>query len=473
MNASTATVAAIDLGATSGRVIVGEFSAADGLRLTEAYRFPNQFHTLDGRDYWDLGRLWSEVRAGLAEAKERFPALAACGVDTWGVDSVLLNERNRILHPTHAYRDVRTHPIVEEQKRAGEDRELYRLTGIQPITFNTLNQLTETLSHAPGLREDAARCLLLPDFFNYLLSGAMVNEVSIASTGQLLDLEATAFSDEVLERKNIPARWFEGPSLAGQALGPVIGAPGLDGVQNVLVPGHDTSIAFESIPPIGNDLLVSAGTWMLVGGLTPKPVAGDEGFAMGITNERDGRGGYRPNRIIVGLWLLEQLLPGFSERPQSDADWDALIGAAENEPVPGTLLDLNDPGLFNPDDMRAALDANVRSQGARPPDSLAAYTRLICDSLGREIAETARAFGELSGEVRDNIVMVGGGSKNRLLCQRAADFAGTTVTSLAMEGSSVGNIAYQLMGLGAVESLGAFHQTLLGQIERQVYEPDT
>ncbi len=464
-------VAAIDLGATSGRVIVGTFSPDGALGLTEAHRFPNAFHSIGGFDYWNVGGLWEGVAKGLKKAVDQFPALASCGVDTWGVDHALVNRDGRLAFPVHAYRDRRTEALLDEITRSGDDRRLYQWTGIPPINYNTAIQLAESLRAFPHLRETVDRALLLPDYFNYLLSGKMRNEVSIASTGQLLRLDRPEYADEVFDHFGIPRRWFEGPHLAGEKLGCVCGIAGLDKVEVVMTPGHDTSNAFESIPRIGQDLYLSAGTWLLAGGLTPKPAAGEEGLALKISNERDGAGGYRPNRILLGLWLLEQTIPQFSMRPESDADWEELIEAAEEKKPYDKLIDLNDDELFNPQNMRAAIDANIGLQGGRAPTTLAGYTRLICESLGHGVAGTTTRFAAMTGKPFDNIIVVGGGSKNRLLCQQVADYSRLTVTSYEMEGSAIGNIGYQLTALGAVESMDEFRRLIAPGIKKKVYEP--
>ncbi len=462
--------AAIDLGATSGRVIVGSYDD-DGLELTEIRRFPNAFHTLGKHAYWDLGGFYSEVKAGLAEAKRLFPDLASCGVDTWGVDYVMLDRNGRLAFPTHAYRDQRTEPLLKKIKSTGQDRALYDWTGIPAINYNTGLQLAETVTAFPHLKEVVDRVLFLPDYFNYLLCGAMANEVSIASTGQLLDLKGVAFSSEALEYFGIPQSWFEGPTKAGRRLGKIKDIPELDGVEVILAPGHDTSCAFEAIPQTGKSMLISAGTWLLTGGLTEKPATGDEAYTLGVSNERDGLGGFRPNKILLGLWLLEQTLPSFDKRPESAAEWSSLIEAAEEESPAEVCIDTTDQTLFNPANMRAAIDANLKRQKAKPPETLPGYTRLICDSLGRSVAATAEKFARMTGTEFDSISIVGGGSKNRLLCQRIADFSGWPVSSYSLEGTAVGNIGYQLLGLGRVPSLEVFRQTIARKLNSQTYQP--
>lgn len=463
--------AAVDFGATSGRVIVGRW-ANEKLELTEVHRFANQFRSLGLNEYWDVPYLWGEARTGLLKAKQQFPALASVGVDTWGVDHVLVNAEGRPVYPVHAYRDKRTEKLSQRFERDGF-AQIYALTGIPNYPYNSSLQLQETLAACPETADAAARCLFLPDFFNFLLSGKMENEISICSHSQLLDARGTDWSPEALAYFGIPRHWFSKPALAARILGPVRNFPELAGVKSVLVPGHDTACAFAAMPaaPDGSDLYLSSGTWSLLGFESDSPVLGDAARAARVSNERSGDGRYRPLRSCLGLWLLEQTLPAFASRPTSPAAWKRLIAAARAAPAPRQLLDVNDSTLFNPPAMRAAIDAQLRSQRARPPRDLAGYVRLICDSLARGHADAVQTFEKLSGRKFRRILIVGGGSKNALLCQSTADASGLPVASYNLEGSAVGNIANQLIALGAVESLADFRAKLARQLEATTYEP--
>ena len=463
--------AAVDLGATSGRVIVGTWSRGR-LELAEVRRFPNQFRTLGAHAYWDLPYLWSEVRAGLAEAKRLFPRLASVGCDSWAVDHVLLGRDGRPVHPTHAYRDDRTQALSARLARRGFAR-VYGWTGIPNYPYNTSLQLQETLTAVPGLERVVDRCLFIPDYFNYLLSGRKVNEFSICSHAQLLDARGRGWSEEAFRHFGIPRRWFGRPTPSPRRLGPVRGLPGFEGVETVLVPGHDTACAFAAMPaaPDGSDLYLSSGTWSLLGFESGRPLLGDEARAARVSNERMGDGRWRPLRSCLGLWLLEQTLPAFAARPKDDAGWERLIAAAERAPRPQRLLDVTDPALFNPPDMRAAIDTQLRRAGARPPRDLAGYVRLICASLGRGHADAVRGFERLAGRRFGRILIVGGGSRNRLLCQETADASGLPVVSYELEGTAVGNLAHQLLALGAVRDFAAFRAQLARQLVGTAYAP--
>jgi rhamnulokinase len=463
--------AAVDLGATSGRVIVGEW-AAGRLAMTEVRRFPNQFRPLAGHEYWDLPYLWGEVRAGLAEAKRRFPRLASVGVDSWAVDHVLVDRTGRPVFPVHAYRDARTAEASERLGRRGIDR-VYALTGIPNYPYNTSLQLQETLGANPGVAGVAERCLFISDYFNFLLSGRMVNELSIASHSQLIGVHGRGWSRAALDFFGIPPRLFGRPALSPQRLGPVSGIPGLGGVASLLVPGHDTACAFAAMPAAadGSDLYLSSGTWSLIGFESGGPLVGADALATRVSNERMGDGRYRPLKSCLGLWLLERTLGEFRSRPATAGSWRGLLAAAARAPAPHVLIDIADPALFNPPSMRAAIGDQLRRRGARAPRDLKAWVRLICDSLGRGHGDAARAFERLAGRPFKRILVVGGGSRNRLLCQATADASALPVASYSLEGSAVGNIAAQLVALGEVSGMGAFRSMLSRRIQGTAYPP--
>jgi rhamnulokinase len=467
----TVQCAAIDLGATSGRVIVGEWSRR-GLTLTEVHRFPNQFRSLAGREYWDLPGLWAEARAGLLKARGLFPRLASVGVDGWAVDHVLVDPRGRLAHPVHAYRDTRTLAASEKLGRGGIGR-VYALTGIPNYPYNTSLQLQETLKAFPAMADTAARCLFVPDYFNFLISGRMVNELSIASHSQLIDVHGQGWSAAALELFGIPGRWFGKPALSPRRLGPVIGIPELRGVVSVLVPGHDTACAFAAMPasPDGSDLFLSSGTWSLLGIESDVPLLGPAALAARVSNERAGDGRYRPLISCLGLWLLERVLPAFSARPTSPTAWRKLIAVASKAAAPDDLLDLSDKSLFNPADMRKAIDAQLKGRGGKVPRDLAGYVRLICASIGNGHANAVHALERLAGRRFGRVLMVGGGSQNRLLCQETADASGVPVASYSLEGAAAGNIAAQLVALGEIPDIGAFRGAYARQLASVAYEP--
>lgn len=490
--------AAVDLGATSGRVVLGTW-AKGKLSTREVHRFPNALRSVSGHDYWDIPGLWQEVQTGLRAAVAALPkgaTLASVGVDTWGVDYVLTNDAGRIVFPTHAYRDARTQAGLThlQNTRAALDR-IYAATGIPAVFYNSSFQLAETIASCPAITDLATRCLFLPDYFNYLLSGKMANGLSIASTTQLLDVNGEDWSRVALDYFRVPPIWLTKPVKTGTKLGRLsaevgrglrsapftaakgLAAPPLIDTQVIAVPGHDTTCAYDAMPAAadGADIFLSSGTWSLVGFESDQPLLGPAALAARVANDQTGRGGYRPLVNVIGLWMLEQTLKDFASRPKTDAEWAKLIKqAAALSPQPSALscrLEMNFAEFGHPPSMKAAIDAQLKRRKLPLPKNLAGYVRLICDSLGAGHALAIRDFEKLSGRTFKRILMVGGGSKNSLLCQATADASGLPVVSFALEGSVVGNLANQLIALKAVKNLAAFRAALTPTLKQTIYNP--
>jgi len=468
--------AAVDLGATSGRVILGTWSK-NQLSLNEVHRFSNQFRSVGGNDYWEIGTLWTEITTGLAKAVAALPrgaTISSVGVDTWGVDYVLVNDKGRIVFPVHAYRDNRTRKGLQRLANTPAALErVYAATGIPNVFYNSSLQLEETVASCPAVTDLASRCLFLPDYFNYLLSGRMENELTIASTSQLLDVNSKDWSQAAFKHFHIPPQWFSRPVLAGTKLGSVKGIPGLEKTKVIAVPGHDTACAYDAMPanPDGSDLFLSSGTWSLVGCETDKPVLGAEALRARVANERIGNGRYRPLTNVIGFWLLEGVMKEFSRKPSNEEERAKLNAAAAALPSPKLLLDVADPAFANPPSMRAAIDAHLRKRKGTPPKDLAGYLRLICDSLGKGHADCKNALERMTGKTFRRILVVGGGSRNKLMCQATANAAKIPVVSFSLEGTAVGNIANQLVALRVVPNIAAFRKQLAKTLASTEYLP--
>jgi rhamnulokinase len=302
----------------------------------------------------------------------------------------------------------------------------------------------------------------------------MENELSIASTTQLLDVRGADWSRAALEFFRLPPGWFTTPIRGNTRLGAVRGVAELRGAQAIAVPGHDTACAFDAMPadPAGGDLYLSSGTWSLVGCESDAPVLGAAALRAGVANERTGQGGYRPLKNLIGLWLLEQVLRDFGVRPRTPKEWGALITEAESRTRPAVLLDVADRVFGKPPSMRAAMDAQLKKHGGRPPRDLAGYVRLICASLGHGHAQALRLFEQLTGRRFRRILMVGGGAQNRLLAQATADAAGVPVGAAGgLEGAAMGNLASQWIALGAVADRAAVRRRLAQSVRLTTYQP--
>lgn len=474
--------AAVDLGATSGRVILGAWGKNKHdhfprLGLQVIHRFPNTFYSVGRHDYWDIPRLWTEIASGLRKILARLPQgayLSSVGVDTWGVDYVLTDSQGRMVFPTHAYRDMRTQTgLAALLKNQSHLQRIYADTGIPAVFYNSSLQLSETIATFPAITKLAERCLFLPDYFNYLLSGKMTNGVSISGTTQLLRVSEDKWSKAALDYFHVPSRWFSPPIASGTPLGPTQILPGAP--QVIAVPGHDTTCAFDAIPAAtdGSDILISSGTWSLVGFESKTPLLGPRALAARIANDRTGRGTYRPLINVIGLWLLEKTLTDFASHPTTNSEWAALIRAAIQAPSPVSLLQISDPAFINPPSMKIAIDAQLKRHKQKPPRDLVGYVRLICASLGKGHADAIHIFSKLTGRTFRRILIVGGGSKNPLLCQSTANATGLPVISYALEGTAVGNLGNQLISQSTVKDLATFRTTLLTGLKENTFHPQT
>lgn len=454
--------------------MVGTWSA-NRLETREVHRFSNGIRQVGDHAYWDIAGLWEEVQHGLALAAQSMPAgenLASVGVDTWGVDTVLVDPTGRAVYPTHAYRDSRTQTGLQALLDAPDQlQKIYRATGIPAVFYNTSLQLAETVSTHPAITNTAARCLFLPDYFNFLLSGNMAHGQSIAGTSQLLDVKRGTWSRSTLKHFEVPTRWFTPPVPTGKVLGRVSSIPALKSTKVIAVPGHDTTCAYDAIPAAddGSDILISSGTWSLVGMENDRPLLSAAARDARVANDQTGRGDYRPLVNVIGLWLLEETLKDFKSRPDTASAWTKLVNAARALPEPAHLLDVTDPAFANPASMRQAIDDQLKRHRQSPPRELVGYVRLICASLGQGHADVIATLAKLSGRTFKRIIMVGGGSRNALLCQTTADAAGLPVVSCQLEGSVVGNMANQLIALRAVRNLAEFRQHLVRQLKTKTY----
>ncbi len=461
-------VAAVDMGATSGRVFNVRW---DGTRLdmAEAHRFSHGFERLGNHYYWQPGNLFREIVTGLQANCREYPNTSSCGVDFWGVDHALVLKDGRLAHPVYAYRDERTRKIMHDPD-SQLAKDWYEKTGIPPVVYNTSYQLSETLSVMPALAGCVDRCLMLPDYVNYLLSGSMLNEVSIASTSQLLALDGLKYSGELLDEIGIPRNWFSGPATAGKRLNTVRGERGLENLYVSLVPGHDTSCAFEGAPGANDDdFIVSTGTWVLAGSYSDKPFPAEKGLALGISHERCGNGAFRPTKILLGLWLVEKLLESFQAKPSGAEEWMQLDNAVAKTPRPDYVLDTADTALFNPKDMQVAIDEQLTARGLQKPNTLPEYLRLSAESIAESVATSMRNFESALGKSYKRIVLIGGGAKNPILCRAIAERAGKKVNAFPIEAAVIGNAAYQLKAMDAIESVESFRTGLVEQFEPRVF----
>ena len=438
-----ATLAAIDLGASSGRVMTGR--VGDGtLELAEVHRFGNEPVRVLGTLHWDILRLYADTLDGLRTAA-RGADLDSVGIDSWGVDYGLLGPGGALLgNPVH-YRDARTDGRMDEVRAIIPAAELYAVTGIQQLPINTLYQLTAAAR--AGQLDGAATLLLIPDLLAYWLTGETGAELTNASTTQLYDPRAQAWAWDLIERLGLPRSLF--PPL--RQPGTVIGTPRPDtglaaageGLRVIAVGSHDTASAVAGVPARDRDFgYISCGTWSLVGVELDQPVLTEASRAANFTNEVGVDGTIRYLRNVMGLWLLQESVRTWAEAGLP-ADLSALLAAAARVPPLRVVVDPDDPEFLPPGDMPARIAAAARRTGQRPPADPPAVVRCILDSLALAYRRAIGQVQELSGRTVSTAHVVGGGVRNELLLQLTADACGLPVVAGPAEAAALGNMLIQ------------------------------
>jgi rhamnulokinase len=463
MSRESGSVVAVDLGASSGRVIVGRVRAGT-LELEEVRRFPNDPVMLPDGLHWDILRLYHEVLAGLRTAGRVADDVVSVGIDSWAIDYGLLDSAGSLIGDPYHYRDRRTEASVPLVHAALSRERLYATTGIQFLSINTLYQLAAA-RETPAFRA-AATMLLIPDLLGYWLTGRVVAEITNASTTSLLDARSGAWSPELLGAVGIPAALLPALRGAGEIVGPLrpelaadIGLPA-DTVLT-LVGSHDTASAVVGVPADGPAFAyVACGTWALVGVELDAAVLSDESREANFTNERGIDGTVRYLRNVTGLWLLQESIRTW-ERDGDRVDLAELLAAAERQPAGGPVVDPDRAEFAPPGDMPARISAEARRTGQRVPDSLAAaFARAVRDAV------------RLSGRSVDVVHLVGGGSRNTLLCQLTADACALPVLAGPVEATAIGNVLVQARAHGLVDGgLPELRSLVRATQELRRYEP--
>jgi sugar (pentulose or hexulose) kinase len=466
-------VAAVDLGASSGRVMVAHVGHQQ-LVLNEVHRFPNIPVRVRGTLYWDALRLYAEILNGL-RAAARQAELASIGVDTWAVDYGLLDGTGTLIgNPVH-YRDGRTAGVLERVVAQIPEPELYATTGLQQLPFNTLYQLVSAL-RTPAL--DAAQTLLMiPDLIGYWLTGQVGAEATNASTTQLYDVRQRTWAKDLAERAGVPTQLLPPIREPGDVIGPVVSDVAADcglatDVSVIAVGSHDTASAVVSVPA-DNDRFayISCGTWSLVGVELPAPVLTEDARLANFTNEGGVDATIRFLRNVMGLWLLQE-----SQRTWAAAgiatELPTLLADAAKVPAFNAVIDPDDPAFLPPGDMPARIAQACRDTEQPEPSSPAETVRCIVDSLALAHRRTVRQAQQLSGREVDVVHIVGGGARNTLLCQLTADACGLPVVAGPVEGTALGNVVVQARTLGApLPDLSAMRSLIRETQELRRYEP--
>ena len=468
-------LAAVDLGAQSGRVALGDF---DGERLTlvELHRFPNVPVRVAGTLHWDVLRLYEGVLQGLSmAARETGGHVDSVGVDTWGVDFGLLDAAGRLVsNPVH-HRDARHAGGVEAVLERVPARELYERTGIQLMPINTVFQLAALAAERDEQLDRAETLLLLPDLFHYWLSGERACEYTNATTTACLDPRTGTWAGELLGRIDVPAALFAGVVAPGTALGglraDVAEETRLGAAQVIASATHDTGSAVAAVPFLDpGAAYVSAGTWSLVGLELPEPVIDDASFAANLTNEGGVGGTFRLLRNVTGLWLLHECKRVWA---QDGREWsfDQLVAMAERAEPLRSLVDTDDPSFAAPGDMPERIRAYCARTAQPLPESPGEIVRCALESIALGHARALSLLREVTGAAPPELHLVGGGVRNGLLCQWTADATGLPVLAGPEEATLIGNLLVQALALGEVSTLEEARRVVRASVPLTRYEP--
>jgi rhamnulokinase len=479
---STRAYVAIDLGAESGRVIAGSLAPAGAgarLELSEVHRFVHEPMSVDGALHWNVPYIWDQVLTGLRAANDlatgRGWQVVSMGVDTWGVDFALLDASGQLLAPPRCYRDSRCERgVALVQGRIGYER-LYQITGIQEMSINTLVQLAGAIAAGDDSLQRADRLLMMPDYFHTLLGGAARNESSIASTSQMLDATSGAWSTEVLSKCGIPDRLFRPPCPPGTSLGrlrpELAEITGLPAEVRIVAPGsHDTASAVAGVPASrGSWAYLSSGTWSLLGVEIEAPILTEDARRAGFTNERGVGGTIRFLKNLIGLWLLQELRRDL-ERRGTRMGYAQLTEAAAAAPPFRTRIDAFHPSLASPGGAIEKLQSLARAAGDPEPTTPGELARCCLEALAMAYRSCLDELESVTRRRIDTIHIVGGGSKNALLNQMAADATGRGILAGPAEATAAGNVLVQAAD-GRTSDLASIRGIVAGSFETTEYAP--
>ncbi|MCH2209781.1 MAG: rhamnulokinase [Fuerstiella sp.] len=451
---------AADLGAESGRVMSGSFDGST-ISLREHHRFPNGPVNLGGTLRWNLTGLWSEIQQGLSKAASQLNGTAvSVGVDTWGVDFVLLNRNDELLGQPWHYRDARTDGMMEKAFSRVSRAEIFAATGLQFMNLNSLYQLLAMCERDPEFVAQARKFLMVPDYFHWCLSGSRVVEFTNATTSQMLNAESRSWAIDMLRRFEIPTEMFPEVVLPGTNLGTLRGevadTTGL-GKVNVIAPAtHDTGAAVAAIPTTqtghANWAYISSGTWSLMGVETQNAILSSKALERNVTNEGGVDGTWRLLKNIMGLWLVQRCRLAFAQRGR-DYDYGELAQLAADAPPFRSLVDPDRPEFLDPSDMTTAIADECRRTEQPVPETEGQFIRCSLESLAFKYRMVLGWLEELTDVPVTVIHIVGGGTQNRLLNQFTADSCGRPVVTGPVEATALGNVLIQARAAGDLATL--------------------
>lgn len=466
---------AFDLGATSGRSILGTLDNGR-LQMKELTRFPNQMLQIGDHFHWNIYSLFEHFKLALAEVKKEGVKISSIGIDTWGVDFALIAKDGTILGAPYAYRDPHTVGMPEKYFGIVPREKVYGLTGIQVMNFNSLYQLFALKQAESSLLEAATEMLFMPDALAYLLTGNKVVEYTIASTSQILNPKTKQFENQLLEAAGVSPSILGEIVMPGHRIGTLTDALAdeseLGKVPVIAVAGHDTASAIAAVPAENERFAyLSSGTWSLMGIEVKDAIINDETFALNFTNEGGIEGTTRFLKNITGMWLLEQCLREWKKEGITYA-YEKLVHMAESAPAFQSLIDPDHASFANPVSMTKAIVDYCISSGQIAPSTHAEFVRCIFESLSLKYKYVLGKIIGLAPFAIEKLHVIGGGSKNPLLNQWIANALGIPVIAGPSEATAIGNIMIQAKAAGCVDSLTEMRQIIRDSIPLEEFLPE-
>jgi len=470
---------AIDFGASNGKAMLGKY---DGTRLAleELYRFENRPVYVMGNLYWDILRLYSELKVGLLKAVSRYGSISSIGIDTWGIDFGLLDKDKQLIQNPIHYRDGRTDSVSQEVFKIINEKTLYFRTGVQFLQLNTIFQLySMVLSNSEALNS-ASRFLMIGDLMNYFLTGDIIAEYTAATTTQLYNQNINKWDRHIIKSLKIPGHIFPEVVKPGIKINNIRKEIAIEtGCGNIPVslPAYDTSSEITSIPLAEEDqdknwAYFCCGTWAMAGVISPDPIIEEKGMEYGFGNEGGVAGNYHFLKNIIGMWVIQQCRKKWSENLKNELSWDSIVNQARDADDKNIFIDVDDETfekeIFG---MPAAIAAYCKKTSQEIPQTVGEFSRCAFQSLVLAFTLSIRQIEDITKKKIEIIYMVGGGSKNKLLCQWISDALGLPVVSGLAETTATGNILLQMIALGEAKGIGEAKKILLNSVKLKYYEP--
>jgi rhamnulokinase len=465
---------AVDLGAESGRTILGALDD-DKLTLTETHRFPNGPVRLNDGIHWDVLRLWNEIKSGIAATIKKCAQLDGVGLDTWGVDFALLDRNHSLLSNPFHYRDARTDGIMEAAFQCMPRPEIFSNTGIQFMQINALYQLFAMVHQRSPLFDVAKTFVMIPDLFNFWLSGEITNEFTDATTSQCLDPRTRGWATQVLDALNIPTHLFRPVTEPGTVIGillpQVADETGAGGVRIVVPACHDTGSAVAAVPAQNQDFAwISSGTWSIMGAEVREPSLTEKALEYNFTNEGGVFDTWRLSKNIMGLWHVQECKRTWAHQGDN-LSYDEITRLASEARPFLAVIDPDDDHFLHPGDMPERIRKYCQDTNQAVPQSKGEIIRVALESLALKYRWVLEKLEELAGKKFSPIHIIGGGTRNRLLNQFTANATDRVVVTGPVEATAIGNVLMQAIGLGHLASLSEARAVVRASFEVEEYQP--